>query len=120
MSAIKQRGCNMVEVLVTISITTVGLLGISSLQLQSNRAAQDSGNRSQAVWILEDLADRMNINRTAFADYNTNGNYACPTAEPTICADYHDGFSRTAAANCSAQQIATSNLRILFYQNILA
>lgn len=111
MSQIKQRGFNMVEVLVTISITTVGLLGISSLQLQSNRATQDSGNRSQAVWILEDLADRMNINRTALADYNTNGNYACPAAAPTICADYHDGNSRTAvAANCSAQQIAAFDL----------
>lgn len=110
MSQIKQRGFNMVEVLVTISITTVGLLGISSLQLQSNRATQDSGNRSQAVWMLEDLADRMNINASGLNYYATNGNYACPAAAPTICADYHDGNSRTEAANCSAQQIATFDL----------
>ena len=100
----------MVEVLVTLGITTVGLLGISSLQLQSNRAAQDSGNRSQAVWVLEDLADRMNINAAGLADYDTGGNYSCPASAPTICADYHDGSSRTAVAACSAQEIAAFDL----------
>ena len=110
MSAIKQHGFNMVEVMVTIAITTVGLLGISSLQLQSNRASQDSGNRSQATWILEDLADRMNINASALAAYDTNGNYACPAAAPALCADYHDGSSRNAVANCTTQQVAAFDL----------
>src|SRR5690554_1070475 len=67
----RHKGFSMIEVLVTIFITVIGLLGISSLQLQSNRAVQDSGNKSQAIWILKDLSNRINANSSALSDYAT-------------------------------------------------
>lgn len=106
----KQRGINMVEVLVTIVITSVGLLGLNSLQLQASRSALDSGNRSQAVWVLEDLTNRMRANLIGFSDYDTGGTMQCGTA-PKLCSSYHTGNNKvTAPTNCTATQQAKSDL----------
>ena len=106
----KQRGINMVEVLVTIVITSVGLLGLNSLQLQASRSTLDSGNRSQAVWILEDLTNRMRANLVGIDDYHTGGEMTCGTA-PTICSSYHSGSTKVmAATSCNAQTQAKSDL----------
>lgn len=61
----KNRGFSLIEVLVTMAITSVGLLGLSSLQLQSMRATQDTGNRSQAIWLVNDLINRIKANEIA-------------------------------------------------------
>ncbi len=106
----KQRGINMIEVLVTIVITSIGLLGLNSLQLQASRSTLDSGNRSQAVWILEDLTNRMRANLIGIQDYDTNGAMVCGTA-PTNCSSYHDGTNKVAATNnCTAADQAASDL----------
>ena len=110
MSIKYQRGVNLIEILVTIAITTVGLLGISSLQMQSNRATQDSGNKSQAIWIIEDLANRMGANSKALEFYATNGNYSCPVSAPTRCADYNDGSSQKTVTACTAENVARFDL----------
>lgn len=104
----KQSGFNMLEVLITIAITVVGLLGIVSLQLQSTRSVQDSGNRNQAIWILQDLANRMNANSTALQNYDTDGNYSCGTA-PTLCEDHYNA-NRVVVSSCSAEQVAQFDL----------
>ena len=104
----KHSGFSMIEVLVTIFITVIGLLGISSLQLQSSRAVQDSGNKSQAVWILKDLSNRMNANSAALSDYATS-EYSCGTA-PKMCEDYNNGSNKVDAANCSASEVAAFDL----------
>src|SRR5690554_177787 len=106
----KHSGFSMIEVLVTIFITVIGLLGISSLQLQSSRAVQDSGNKSQAVWILKDLSNRMNANSAALSDYATS-EYSCGTGTaPKMCEDYNNGSNKVDAANCSAKEVAEFDL----------
>src|SRR5690554_2622742 len=107
----KQRGINMIEVLVTIVITSVGLLGLNSLQLQASRSTLDSGNRSQAVWILEDLTNRMRANLVGIQDYDTGGVKKCDATAPTNCSSFHNGTNKVAAANsCTAADQAASDL----------
>ena len=106
----KQRGINMIEVLATIIITTVGLLGLNALQLKASRATLDSGNRSQAVWMLEDLTNRMRANLVGINEYDTNGEMSCGTA-PKICSAYHSGANRVSApSDCSVAEQAASDL----------
>lgn len=101
----------MIEVLVTIVITSVGLLGLNSLQLQASRSTLDSGNRSQAVWILEDLTNRMRANLVGIQDYDTGGVKKCDATAPTNCSSYHNGTGKVAAANsCTAADQAASDL----------
>src|SRR5690554_7135901 len=107
-----QRGISMVEVFVTIVITSVGLLGLNSLQLQASRSTLDSGNRSQAVWVLEDLTNRMRANIVGIEHYGTGSTaMKCGGTMPTMCSSYHDGSNKVlAAANCGNEEQAKSDL----------
>lgn len=113
---IKQSGISMIDVLVTIVITLVGLLGLSSLQFKASRATLDSGNRSQAVWVLEDLTNRMRSNLVAIESYATNGELRadpwCGEQAQTIkiCSAHHNGSARVSAQACSATEQAQSDL----------
>ena len=83
----RQAGITLVEVLVTLLIFTVGLLGLAGLQLKALQGASDSIQRSQATWIINDLADRIYANENAtVADY-TGAAPTCATLPAPACAD---------------------------------
>jgi len=71
-SSLKQRGVTLVEILVTVVIISVGLLGVAALHLTSLRAGQGSHTRSQATALANDIIDRMRANPRAAAggEYN--------------------------------------------------
>jgi type IV pilus assembly protein PilV len=63
------RGASLVEVLVTVVVMSVGLLGVAALQLASLRDGYSSFLRSQATSLGNDIVDRIRANRTAAAAY---------------------------------------------------
>jgi type IV pilus assembly protein PilV len=65
-------GFTLVEVLVTLVILSVGLLGIAALHTASLRNNLDSALRSQASALAADVADRMRGNRNAALDGDYN------------------------------------------------
>jgi type IV pilus assembly protein PilV len=58
-------GFTLVEVLVTMVIVSVGLLGVAALHTASLRNNLDSALRSQASSLATDICDRMRGNRAA-------------------------------------------------------
>ena len=105
------KGFHLTEVLITLAITTVGLLGFYSLQVRTSRYLSDTTSKTQALWLLEDLSNRIQANVEAIGSYNTNGS-ALLCATPTkICAAYHDGTQRISAnENCSGSELAAFDL----------
>jgi type IV pilus assembly protein PilV len=65
----QQSGFTMIEVLVTIGILVVGLLGLAALQTLTTVAELESYQRSQAVVLVRDLADRMQGNKNNLNAY---------------------------------------------------
>lgn len=63
------RGFSMIEVLVTIVILSVGLLGVAALMVQSQHVEYESYQRGQALLLVEDMAQRIINNRTDVASY---------------------------------------------------
>ncbi|AMN47265.1 type IV pilus assembly protein PilV [Steroidobacter denitrificans] len=61
----RSYGTTLIEVLVTLVVISVGLLGIAGLQLVSLRNNKDATIRTQASVLAADIADRMRANRTA-------------------------------------------------------
>ena len=59
----KNMGFTLIEVLVSVVILAIGLLGIAALQAASIRNTQNANIRSQAVFLAENLAARMRSNR---------------------------------------------------------
>lgn len=61
----------MIEVLVTMVIIAFGLLGMAGLQMRLQMSELESYQRSQALLLLNDMANRIATNRTAAASYVT-------------------------------------------------
>ena len=53
------KGIGMIEILVTLVILAVGLMGVASLQFISALSNSDAMARSQAVLVAEQLSDRL-------------------------------------------------------------
>lgn len=58
-----QRGVSLIEVLVSVLIFSVGLLGLAALQLNSMKANQTAGVRSHATFLAYEMGDRMRAAR---------------------------------------------------------
>jgi len=53
----------MIEVLIAVVIVLVGLLGLAGVQSKAQVAENESYERSQALLLVQDMANRMNANR---------------------------------------------------------
>jgi type IV pilus assembly protein PilV len=107
----KHKGLTLIEVLVTITITSIGLMGLVSLQMQSVRATTDSGNRSQAIWLFNDIVNRIHANEVSSDDYISIPPVNCNDDPPATCSAYHTGtILVAAAAACTGLQQAQWDL----------
>ena len=58
-----QLGVTLIEVLIAVLITATGVLGAAALQLNSVKFNQSANTRSAAVFLANDMADRLRSNR---------------------------------------------------------
>ena len=85
-----QRGASLIEVLGALVIVAFGLLGIVGMQARLQVSEMESYQRSQALLLLNDMANRIAINRNAAASYVTTSasplgaGMSCPTATSTV------------------------------------
>lgn len=66
----RQRGVSLLEVLISIVILSVGLLGYAGLQTLSMKNNTSALHRSQATILAYDIVDRIRANRPNMASYN--------------------------------------------------
>lgn len=82
-----QRGVSLIEVLVSVLIFSVGLLGLAALQLNSMKANQTASVRSHATFLAYEMGDRMRAARgDALAGFYTlavGAELPCKPAEET-------------------------------------
>ena len=64
-----QKGFSMIEVLVTVVILAVGLLGIAALQFMSKRSNFEAVQRTAATMLAYDIIERMRTNSTQLMEY---------------------------------------------------
>ncbi|MGZ8256242.1 MAG: type IV pilus modification protein PilV [Gallionella sp.] len=61
----RQRGFSMMEVLVTLVIIAVALLGTAGLQAHALKTSKSSEFRNQAIFLSADIVERMEANKSA-------------------------------------------------------
>jgi type IV pilus assembly protein PilV len=62
-------GFTLLEVLITLIVLAVGMLGLANLQSKIHVTEIESYQRAHAVLLLQDMTDRINSNRTDAASY---------------------------------------------------
>jgi len=96
-----QRGFTLIEVLVTVIILAIGLLGLAGLQLTALKYNHSAYMRSQATILTNDITDRMRANRTVA---NAGGYNIALGAVPNAVSC--EGVGQ----NCSTADMATADL----------
>lgn len=102
----QQAGSTLIEVLIAFFVFAIGLQGVLILQYQSIKDNFDSAQRSQGVWLAEELINRVRANTAGreAGDYDfSTTDIACGSAPPS-CAD--DTPSATASA-CTSSDMAS-------------
>jgi len=104
----QQAGYLMIEVLITMFILAVGLLGVVGLQARAEQAETDSYQRTQALILAQDMADRISANRTVAFDTTTSP-YVIATTAP---------LGTGSAKDCSAPA-TTADIDLCAWSNAL-
>jgi type IV pilus assembly protein PilV len=94
-------GFSLLEVLVTVLVLSIGLLGLAGLQASSLRNNHSAFLRSQAVLKAYEGLDRMRANRAAAVSGSYNGTYDSDYTVP----------GQTCDNICTSAQMAASDLR---------
>lgn len=115
----KQTGFSLMEVLITILLVSIGLLGYAGLQMSALNSSMDSFSRSQATIILEDAASRIRSNNEYLrSDTGTPNAYVGDLdfdvdAIHTWC-DIENGIvpeaSCSSGSNCSMSDLAKQDI----------
>lgn len=94
-----QKGVGLMEVLVALLLLAIGILGFVALQLRAMDAANEATDRTIAINIARDLAERMRVNKSELAEYKTAIN---AKTKKDGCV----GSSANYLPNCSSQVMA--------------
>ncbi|HEU0201402.1 MAG TPA: type IV pilus modification protein PilV [Burkholderiaceae bacterium] len=65
----RQHGVTLIEVLVSLIVFAFGMLALGKLQVRTALAEAEAMQRAQAMALVHDLVDRMNLYRANAADY---------------------------------------------------
>ncbi len=61
----RQKGFNLLDVLIAMIVIAVGLLGLAALQSKAQQAELEAFQRAQALILLQDMVSRIDTNRRA-------------------------------------------------------
>jgi type IV pilus assembly protein PilV len=106
----EQRGSTLIEILISVVILLVALLGAAGMMVRSNQSEMESYQRVQALTLLQDMAARLNANRQVATCYAVAG------TTTTV------GTGGTSAPSCTtgtAAQQATVSTDLAAWNNAL-
>ena len=70
----RSRGFTMIEILVTLVVTAVGMLGLAGFVARATTMSADSVQRARAAVLVNEMAARLNDNKAIAATFvNANG-----------------------------------------------
>ncbi|WP_258364433.1 type IV pilus modification protein PilV [Nitrosomonas sp. Nm84] len=109
------RGVSLIEVLVTMVILAIGLLGLAGLQVRLQSSELESYQRAQALILLEDMANRLSTNRTNAAAYVTAASsLGAGDSQPASCTGNGQSFDACQWSNAlkgaSEQSSSSTNV----------
>lgn len=79
----RQHGSSMIEVLITMIVVALGLLGQAALTANSSKANNAALMRSQATLLAYDIIERVRLNRDLAVLGQLNANYAVSGTDPS-------------------------------------
>jgi type IV pilus assembly protein PilV len=102
----------MIEILVTLVILMIGLLGIAGLMAQGQRASFEAYQRQQALALANDMAERVKANRPGVDDTAVATTYvgAVPVGTPAGTGNRFTALTTGTITNCATSTCTTADV----------
>ena len=100
----RASGFTLIDILISLFILAFGMLALARVMAQSSLSEVEASQRSQAMTLAQDMAERINLNRKNAAAY---------------VGDYSATWGSSGAADCSAMTTVLDTDRCE-WQNLLA
>lgn len=100
-------GFTLIEVMVTVFVLAIGVLGMAGMQASGVKEAQNTYFRTQADVLINDMVDRMRANRPAARDASGTSPY---TLTHTGAANGSQAAVPTCSAICTPTEMAGIDL----------
>lgn len=82
----KTSGVALIEILISLLILSVGVIGLSNVQINAKRVAQEALQRTKAASLASDMLERIRANPRGFSAYQgAQVGRASITSEPANC-----------------------------------
>ncbi|NOZ54570.1 MAG: type IV pilus modification protein PilV [Gammaproteobacteria bacterium] len=110
----------MIEMLVTVVILSIGLLGMAAMQLTGLRSTNSATYRTQATLFANDIVERIRANTNAvdnnlFMAVDSTANIDCNTLPSPYCAEFINASNEVIIAEtCNSAQMAAYDLNVWF------
>jgi type IV pilus assembly protein PilV len=111
-------GLSLIEILVTLVIVAIGLLGLAATQATLQTADVEAYQRAQALVLANDMLDRINANRYAAPCYAITDAATGSTFTGTIGTG-HLGAPACALGSATAEQVAQANADLADWDRLL-
>lgn len=99
----RHKGFSLIEVLIALTVLSIGMMGIAALFMDSLRNSGSAIYRTRAVGYAEDMADRIRANQSAAASYAAS---TADTGTDNSCSD----TSTVTASSCTAAEMAAHDI----------
>ncbi len=97
-----QKGMGLIEILISLVVLAIGILGFLALQYKAVEANSEGGSRVIAINIARDLAERIRVNPNAYTIYKTSlGTLSTQSAASIKCFDEYCTAAELAAFDVS-------------------
>lgn len=100
------RGFSLIEILITLIVLSIGLLGLAALHAEGLRSGRSAYLRTKAVSFASDMADRMRANRPAAIA----GNYVATSGARGSNEDCADDTVGAATKVCTPADMAAHDI----------
>lgn len=97
----QQLGFGLIEVMVSLLILAVAVLGFTAMQGQAIKATDESLERTQSLMMMRNMGEKIRVNPTAISNYQTAINTA--TTAPTKNCGLTSG-----TATCNPSELAAA------------
>lgn len=102
----RQQGVTLLESLIAILVSALGILGILGVQMRTLADTQTSVRRGQAIRLIEDLGERMRVNPNALISINSYISGYTPQA-----ANENNATTNCQSSACTPSQQAEYDLQ---------
>lgn len=97
-----QAGFSLIEILVTIALITLGLLGVFGLQSKAANIEMESYQRSQALTLARQMEANIRASRSLFAEYSSD---LVSSEDGSVYAGVDGNVNCAAPANLAVQTV---------------